>query len=183
MLRRHLSRDSLSVFLFQAEDCIRDSSVTGVQTCALPISKPPCSVDRWVRLRKAKLDGIFPRSADVAWGAVLVSYNGKPSFPTRVADRFLIRYPRIQFRTGRKHHPVKRWRVKLLQGRQYRSLIRDARSDLFTKSFADRSEVLPARRPISLQQVEGNLGVENRLPDRLQGEQPTGLALEFFDSL
>src|SRR5256886_13105521 len=52
------------------------------------------------------------------------SYHGKPSFPTRVADRFLIRYPRIQFRTGRKHHPVKRWRVKHLQGRQYRSLIR-----------------------------------------------------------
>src|SRR5882762_162695 len=25
-------------FFFQAEDCIRDSSVTGVQTCALPIS-------------------------------------------------------------------------------------------------------------------------------------------------
>src|SRR5207253_2014602 len=24
----------------------------------------------------------FPRSADVAWGAVLVSYHGKPSFPT-----------------------------------------------------------------------------------------------------
>src|SRR5207237_7313945 len=28
-------------FFFQAEDGIRDSSVTGVQTCALPISKPP----------------------------------------------------------------------------------------------------------------------------------------------
>src|SRR4030066_455754 len=29
----------LFVFFFQAEDGIRDSSVTGVQTCALPISK------------------------------------------------------------------------------------------------------------------------------------------------
>src|SRR5437763_9459062 len=29
------------IFLFQAEDGIRDTSVTGVQTCALPISKPP----------------------------------------------------------------------------------------------------------------------------------------------
>src|SRR5260370_32044825 len=30
------------VFFFQAEDGIRDSSVTGVQTCALPISvRPP----------------------------------------------------------------------------------------------------------------------------------------------
>src|SRR5260370_19651146 len=29
---------ALIVFFFQAEDGIRDSSVTGVQTCALPIS-------------------------------------------------------------------------------------------------------------------------------------------------
>src|SRR5260370_24688337 len=28
------------IFFFQAEDGIRDSSVTGVQTCALPISSP-----------------------------------------------------------------------------------------------------------------------------------------------
>src|SRR5437762_7783193 len=28
-------------FFFQAEDGIRDTSVTGVQTCALPISSPP----------------------------------------------------------------------------------------------------------------------------------------------
>src|SRR5690606_40470455 len=31
-------------FFFQAEDGIRDFHVTGVQTCALPISSPPCSV-------------------------------------------------------------------------------------------------------------------------------------------
>src|SRR5437762_9394492 len=30
---------SLPVFFFQAEDGIRDTSVTGVQTCALPISR------------------------------------------------------------------------------------------------------------------------------------------------
>src|SRR5437762_12143161 len=30
----------LFVFFFQAEDGIRDTSVTGVQTCALPISGP-----------------------------------------------------------------------------------------------------------------------------------------------
>src|SRR2546422_2665484 len=28
-------------FFFQAEDGIRDVAVTGVQTCALPISRPP----------------------------------------------------------------------------------------------------------------------------------------------
>src|SRR5438034_8469395 len=30
------------VFFFQAEDGIRDHCVTGVQTCALPISNPSC---------------------------------------------------------------------------------------------------------------------------------------------
>src|SRR5260370_36608706 len=34
---------SSTFFFFQAEDGIRDSSVTGVQTCALPI----CPVQRW----------------------------------------------------------------------------------------------------------------------------------------
>src|SRR6185369_17842357 len=39
----------LSFFFFQAEDGIRDSSVTGVQTCALPISELSwtCSKPRW----------------------------------------------------------------------------------------------------------------------------------------
>src|SRR5207237_6755962 len=32
----------LLFFFFQAEDGIRDSSVTGVQTCALPISASTC---------------------------------------------------------------------------------------------------------------------------------------------
>src|SRR5690606_39834026 len=32
----------LFVFFFQAEDGIRDFHVTGVQTCALPISLPSC---------------------------------------------------------------------------------------------------------------------------------------------
>ena len=30
-------------FFFQAEDGIRDTSVTGVQTCALPISQHKCA--------------------------------------------------------------------------------------------------------------------------------------------
>src|SRR5437762_4240438 len=32
------------IFFFQAEDGIRDTSVTGVQTCALPIYKPDLTV-------------------------------------------------------------------------------------------------------------------------------------------
>src|SRR2546426_5024898 len=37
-------------FFFQAEDGIRDYKVTGVQTCALPISRPP-GHDRTEHLR------------------------------------------------------------------------------------------------------------------------------------
>src|SRR2546430_12627561 len=34
-------------FFFQAEDGIRDLTVTGVQTCALPISRRSLSLERW----------------------------------------------------------------------------------------------------------------------------------------
>ena len=38
------------VFFFQAEDGIRDVAVTGVQTCALPISSSfPASINEWYR--------------------------------------------------------------------------------------------------------------------------------------
>src|SRR5437763_2355743 len=35
-------------FFFQAEDGIRDTSVTGVQTCALPISQEGCDMIAWI---------------------------------------------------------------------------------------------------------------------------------------
>src|SRR5437763_17162424 len=37
---------SLCFFFFQAEDGIRDTSVTGVQTCALPIFNEPSAQER-----------------------------------------------------------------------------------------------------------------------------------------
>src|SRR5207245_8764398 len=37
--------DAFYIFLFQAEDRIRDATVTGVQTCALPISSAGASAD------------------------------------------------------------------------------------------------------------------------------------------
>src|SRR5947209_19767360 len=41
------------IFFFQAEDGIRDIGVTGVQTCALPISRrSPPSSRRWQRCRR-----------------------------------------------------------------------------------------------------------------------------------
>src|SRR5256886_6657302 len=41
-------------FFFQAEDGIRDLTVTGVQTCALPISARPGALDRPRRGRKSR---------------------------------------------------------------------------------------------------------------------------------
>src|SRR5882757_3509023 len=40
-------------FFFQAEDGIRDIGVTGVQTCALPISRGRGSA-RWIPIRRAR---------------------------------------------------------------------------------------------------------------------------------
>src|SRR5258708_9775854 len=37
----------MAVFFFQAEDGIRDDLVTGVQTCALPISRPIVVCSPW----------------------------------------------------------------------------------------------------------------------------------------
>src|SRR5216683_5676774 len=52
-------------FFFQAEDCIRDLIVTGVQTCALPISPP---------------------SGCGACGRALGKYRRAASSPTAVID-------------------------------------------------------------------------------------------------
>src|SRR5215813_1283491 len=54
----------LRIFFFQAEDGIRDADVTGVQTCALPISsKAICSAHRagaWRRCRRTGISAWLP---------------------------------------------------------------------------------------------------------------------------
>src|SRR5260370_28772419 len=48
-------------FFFQAEDGIRDSSVTGVQTCALPIFRSRGIPGKWDRCQiKIRRDPTFP---------------------------------------------------------------------------------------------------------------------------
>src|SRR5436305_8389555 len=44
-------------FFFQAEDGIRDADVTGVQTCALPISARPDSTRIWTKVPILVLSG------------------------------------------------------------------------------------------------------------------------------
>src|SRR5438094_10318615 len=60
----------LNLFFFQAEDGIRDRTVTGVQTCALPIFVAPCqSRGRFGEAGKARRRGIvgaIPRRSNAA---------------------------------------------------------------------------------------------------------------------
>src|SRR5439155_5668103 len=51
------ARRAMRLFFFQAEDGIRDGHVTGVQTCALPISK--CVRLTW-RLAALTASGVAP---------------------------------------------------------------------------------------------------------------------------
>src|SRR6266536_4097346 len=53
-----IEQDSISLFFFfQAEDGIRDPLVTGVQTCALPISRRPSQCRKPTRWRRCRLVG------------------------------------------------------------------------------------------------------------------------------
>src|SRR5256884_1528902 len=58
---------SMSRFFFQAEDGIRDVAVTGVQTCALPISGILENVNRYYT-EKLELHGATARGVD--WNSV-----------------------------------------------------------------------------------------------------------------
>src|SRR5437762_3713062 len=67
-------------FFFQAEDGIRDTSVTGVQTCALPISSwlslaPPMPSQRqWLRNAPSPLiPGLKVWQCACAWACIQVS--------------------------------------------------------------------------------------------------------------
>src|SRR2546427_9551750 len=60
------------VFFFQAEDGIRDLTVTGVQTCALPISDGYATGQRLSLLLRPESLTLVPESAKAAEGEVVV---------------------------------------------------------------------------------------------------------------
>src|SRR5687767_10856361 len=66
-------------FFFQAEDGIRDKLVTGVQTCALPISEAAAALgaDRWTTLRRVTLPMLGPA---LGGAALLVFMTSMASF-------------------------------------------------------------------------------------------------------
>src|SRR5205807_3840479 len=52
-------------FFFQAEDGIRDYKVTGVQTCALPISSAYCFMAPYSAIIRSRRDGIRSATATI----------------------------------------------------------------------------------------------------------------------
>src|SRR5438270_7504582 len=79
------ARSSASVvsFFFQAEDGIRDLTVTGVQTCALPISATPLRLHLDARRREANQDGAVQIGAqDLRPRRAIAVQN----FPVRMAE-------------------------------------------------------------------------------------------------
>src|SRR5947207_6499742 len=71
-------------FFFQAEDGIRDHCVTGVQTCALPISPPRAGGVCCPRGRKASALNVEHSSAPVFNGTLLwvFRYAGEDLLPS-----------------------------------------------------------------------------------------------------
>src|SRR2546430_6548302 len=60
-------------FFFQAEDGIRDLTVTGVQTCALPISNSLAAVRAGVRQIECTINGIGERAGNASLEEVVVA--------------------------------------------------------------------------------------------------------------
>src|SRR3989441_1593769 len=76
-----LARFWCSFFFFQAEDGIRDKLVTGVQTCALPISNEVARLP--TPLPTIAASSSQPVSAASACPAVSVSHETRFSLPSR----------------------------------------------------------------------------------------------------
>src|SRR2546430_5507602 len=75
-------KSKCTVFFFQAEDGIRDLTVTGVQTCALPICKVT-SPD----LSAVQVSGssVAPKQAKLTWAAIAKTAPKPP--PVRSEER------------------------------------------------------------------------------------------------
>src|SRR5207237_6767221 len=88
---RHIELDDRNylVFFFQAEDGIRDSSVTGVQTCALPIYDHKierCHTNKFMPMKQTTAAAICGRSEERRVGKECRCRCG-PSHKKKKADR------------------------------------------------------------------------------------------------
>src|SRR5947207_7321427 len=84
-------------FFFQAEDGIRDHCVTGVQTCALPISLAP--LEREVRAWRLP-NGLEVSERRVPIGVVGANFEARPNVAVDIASQVLKSGNAVVLRTG-----------------------------------------------------------------------------------
>src|SRR5690606_39345298 len=90
-------------FFFQAEDGIRDFHVTGVQTCALPISSSPTTVaTSWRRIATGRSAGTPRTPRRASWRGLA----GWPRSPARGGSSFI---ERSEERRGGKEGRLPGW--------------------------------------------------------------------------
>src|SRR5207248_4926458 len=79
------------IFFFQAEDGIRDRTVTGVQTCALPISAgaPQGSFTNHFRSKEAFAEEVLDQYFDYLKGLVKQALNDETRTPRQRLKRYL----------------------------------------------------------------------------------------------
>src|SRR2546429_3650172 len=78
------------VFFFQAEDGIRDVAVTGVQTCALPISLPPATNSQVPSGRDVVKPEVYLSMEPAARGGsfqIAVVMNIRPGFHVNAREK------------------------------------------------------------------------------------------------
>src|SRR3989454_4448107 len=74
-------------FFFQAEDGIRDYKVTGVQTCALPISYPTASIAMIKPPTSAIRSGAVENPTKASVANLIILRNGYLLLPARLGSR------------------------------------------------------------------------------------------------
>src|SRR5690606_41034720 len=102
-----IDEDTDFYFFFQAEDGIRDFHVTGVQTCALPISSGPC--------RANALDVLHDASESILDDALRTVLAGEPVIE-RELDAFLSRIRSEERRVGKECRALEAPYVSATQG-------------------------------------------------------------------
>src|SRR2546430_3705562 len=75
------------IFFFQAEDGIRDLTVTGVQTCALPISITRLMDTLWKS--DVKLQGVFPDIFGASRKAFIREFVERIAVKKKIPERFV----------------------------------------------------------------------------------------------
>src|SRR5688572_31881921 len=151
-------------FFFQAEDGIRDLTVTGVQTCALPILRDTEGLEKiegfnaWVKgtdpsyIQEMMLGGInvpirIGRATVLPGDIVLAKKNGVVFIPAHLAEDLLLNAEFIALRDQFGHQ-------RLREGKYTPGQIDQQWTDDIKKDFLSWLDKNPDRLPMSRQELD-----------------------------